>query len=322
MQGTSNQQIFAQLYDEFMPKVFAFIHYKVNDGPTTEDLTSLVFEKALANFTRYSSDKAAFNTWVFTIARNTVIDYYRTESKKKHLDIEAAVDVPAAGFTPEQALEKQTEKECLMKCMSRLGEPDREIVQLKFGAEMAIPDEVVRLQCHSSGDGDRFQVGLANGEHVRARAVVIASGANHVDERKVAAHVGEPVGRPFGRAQAIVDPLEELGLEARSLLDDAEHRLAWVHEVDSELFRGEPRDLLGQSQPFGFAGIEQPQQARARGTLVERGRRERGLQGLRARGAPERHALGDMLDARGGGVITGLLQHTPPMKGRTSRPQG
>ena len=49
----------------------------------------------------------------------------------------------------------------------------------KFGAEMAIPDEVVRLQCHSSGDGDRFQVGLANGEHVRARAVVIASGATY-----------------------------------------------------------------------------------------------------------------------------------------------
>ena len=46
----------------------------------------------------------------------------------------------------------------------------------KFGAEVAIPDEVVRLRC--PGDG-RFELELANGEHVSARSVVIASGARY-----------------------------------------------------------------------------------------------------------------------------------------------
>ena len=49
----------------------------------------------------------------------------------------------------------------------------------KFGAEMAIPDEVVRLQCDAAADGERFQLALANGERVRARTVVIASGARY-----------------------------------------------------------------------------------------------------------------------------------------------
>jgi thioredoxin reductase (NADPH) len=49
----------------------------------------------------------------------------------------------------------------------------------KFGAEMAIPDEVVRLECSDGGDGARFSVWLANRERVRARAVVIASGARY-----------------------------------------------------------------------------------------------------------------------------------------------
>jgi thioredoxin reductase (NADPH) len=49
----------------------------------------------------------------------------------------------------------------------------------KFGAEMAIPDEVVRLRCSTASDGSRFQLGLANGEQVRARTVVIASGAKY-----------------------------------------------------------------------------------------------------------------------------------------------
>ncbi|MEA2626892.1 MAG: thioredoxin reductase, partial [Candidatus Binatota bacterium] len=49
----------------------------------------------------------------------------------------------------------------------------------KFGAEMAIPDEVVRLMCRSGNGGARFQIGLANEERVSARSVVIASGARY-----------------------------------------------------------------------------------------------------------------------------------------------
>ncbi len=49
----------------------------------------------------------------------------------------------------------------------------------KFGVEMAIPDEVLRLQCQGTPDAPRFGVGLANGERVTARTVVIASGAKY-----------------------------------------------------------------------------------------------------------------------------------------------
>jgi len=49
----------------------------------------------------------------------------------------------------------------------------------KFGAEVAIPDEVVRLQCQATSNGGRFQLVLSNDERVSARAVVIASGARY-----------------------------------------------------------------------------------------------------------------------------------------------
>jgi thioredoxin reductase (NADPH) len=49
----------------------------------------------------------------------------------------------------------------------------------KFGAEMAIPDEVASLDCNPEGGGARVQVCLANGERLRARALVIASGARY-----------------------------------------------------------------------------------------------------------------------------------------------
>ena len=49
----------------------------------------------------------------------------------------------------------------------------------KFGAEIAIPDEVVRLQCQAAEAGARFELSLANDERVRARSLVIASGAKY-----------------------------------------------------------------------------------------------------------------------------------------------
>jgi thioredoxin reductase (NADPH) len=49
----------------------------------------------------------------------------------------------------------------------------------KFGVEMAIPDEVLRLQCAGTPGAPRFGIGLANGEQVTARTVVIASGAKY-----------------------------------------------------------------------------------------------------------------------------------------------
>lgn len=49
----------------------------------------------------------------------------------------------------------------------------------KFGAEMAIPDEVVRLRCRGSAEPTRFELGLANGGHVSAHSIVIASGVRY-----------------------------------------------------------------------------------------------------------------------------------------------
>src|SRR6202165_165237 len=65
----------------------------------------------------------------------------------------------------------------------------------KFGAEMAIPDEVVSLQDQSIAGGGRFLLGLSNGERVSARAVIVASGARYrrLDVENLAAFEGSCV---------------------------------------------------------------------------------------------------------------------------------
>ena len=133
----SAREIFIELYEEFLPKVFRYIRYRVNSEQETEDLTSMVFEKALVNFEKYSRDKASFSTWIFSIARNTVIDHYRMQARRPAISLEKAeIETSSNELLPDDVIVKMEEREKLRTCLSRLSHEEQEIIALKFGAEM------------------------------------------------------------------------------------------------------------------------------------------------------------------------------------------
>lgn len=136
--GSSAAAVFAELYELYLPKVYRYISYRITDVHTAEDLTSVVFEKALTKFKSYSSDKAAFSTWIFTIARNTLTDHFRVKSKDQTVPLEdpsVTFHVPVEG-SPEDETDKSEEIQLLNHCLARLSSVEREIISLKFGAEM------------------------------------------------------------------------------------------------------------------------------------------------------------------------------------------
>ena len=84
-----NMDAFEVLYDLYIQKVYRFVYYRVSHKQTAEDLVSVVFTKAFTKFASF--DKSAnFHTWIIRIARNTVIDHYRTN--KQTMDLDAAFD--------------------------------------------------------------------------------------------------------------------------------------------------------------------------------------------------------------------------------------
>ena len=135
-QSISARETFAELYEEYMPKVFRYIQYKVNAVQVTEDLTSTVFEKALTNFSKFSSDKASFSTWIFSIARNTVIDHYRVRGRRQNVSLEETADISSGDLSPEEELVRKGELKKLQVCLSGLTQEEQEIIRLKFGAEL------------------------------------------------------------------------------------------------------------------------------------------------------------------------------------------
>lgn len=140
-------ETFAQVYEHYLPKVFRYISYRVGDMDLAEDLTSAVFEKALTRLDSYRSNKASFSTWLLTVAHNTVIDHYRVKSRKLTISIEETLEVASEEASPEEEVIRKEELQRLGTYLGGLSQQEREIISLKFGAELTNRQiaQIVRL---------------------------------------------------------------------------------------------------------------------------------------------------------------------------------
>jgi RNA polymerase sigma-70 factor (ECF subfamily) len=125
---------FGDVYDEHVFRVYGFIAYRVRDVAEAEDLTQQTFERALKAYRRFDPTVARVDTWLLAIARNLVIDHYRS-ARQRHpvtqIDIVPEAELPQVADVAELTLGAELEE-----CLSRLGEREREILALRFGADL------------------------------------------------------------------------------------------------------------------------------------------------------------------------------------------
>lgn len=123
---------FGVLYDRYIEKIYRFIYYKTFVKEVAEDLVSEVFIKALQKIHSYDSRKGPFSAWLYRIARNSVIDHYRT--RKTSVPIEDVFELGTDDRTAEahdaiNALAKVTEY------LETLSSRQREIITLRIWEE-------------------------------------------------------------------------------------------------------------------------------------------------------------------------------------------
>lgn len=119
------------VYAEQLPRVYNFFRYRLGNTADAEDLTSRTFERAWQSRGQYRRDLAGFSTWLLTIARNVAIDHLR--ARRPTVPIEDAAHV-SAGTTPEQDAARRSDLTHLSNLLAEVGERERELVALKYGA--------------------------------------------------------------------------------------------------------------------------------------------------------------------------------------------
>src|SRR5215207_568961 len=83
-----DRDAFGRIFDAYVGPIHRFIASRVYSPSDAEDLTQLVFVKALEALPRYEARGIPFGGWLFRLARNCVIDHVRT--RHDHLDLDAA----------------------------------------------------------------------------------------------------------------------------------------------------------------------------------------------------------------------------------------
>ena len=134
---------FGLLYDQYQPRIYRFIYLKVSHREEAEDLTHQVFLESWRKITEYRHQGFPFSAWLYRIARNEVIDYYRT--KKTHITLEVVQDEDQAEIKLEtslfEAVEQTISIERIKMAIQKLKPLDQDIIILRFVEDLS-PQEV------------------------------------------------------------------------------------------------------------------------------------------------------------------------------------
>jgi RNA polymerase sigma-70 factor (ECF subfamily) len=139
---------FGVLYDRYFERIYRFVYSRVHERCLAEDITEEVFLKALKGIPNYRDTGACFSAWLYRIASNAIVSHYRRN--KNEVDLEAVANLAAMTEGVLDAVVRRDRSRRIWEAIDRLPPRQREVMRLKFGADLPLED-VGRMMGKSSG---------------------------------------------------------------------------------------------------------------------------------------------------------------------------
>lgn len=118
------------LYETHVDAIYQYICYRVDSKSTAEDLTSEVFLRMVRGLARYQDQGVPFRAWLFRIAANLLIDYYR--QRKKGSDILLSDEYESDDTDPFDRLAQSEDHQQLHLAIRALPETYQDLLLLRF----------------------------------------------------------------------------------------------------------------------------------------------------------------------------------------------
>jgi RNA polymerase sigma-70 factor (ECF subfamily) len=171
---------FEAWYVEYQSAVYRYVRFRVATREAAEDVTSVVFMKALRSFDRYDARKASPKTWLLRIARNAVTDHLRSLKRRGslHVSLDRIPDLVADIPSHEERVMKQERIQRLLNGTQTLRKADQEILSLRYGSGLDNAEIAEHLDISNNAVAVRLHRALK-----RLKASVEGSSADAIDER-------------------------------------------------------------------------------------------------------------------------------------------
>lgn len=113
-------------------------------------MTQQVFLHALQSISSYKSKGLPFSSWLYRIAHNQVVDYFRKKSKHVTVPLDESLPIPAVGGDPKILVENKITIEEIVTATRKLTAAQQEVISLRFAGELSIV-EVAGVMRKSEG---------------------------------------------------------------------------------------------------------------------------------------------------------------------------
>ena len=137
-----------QLYEENFDKIYRYLVLKIGDRTEAEDMTQQVFLNALKSISSYKWKGMPFSSWLYRIAHNQVVDYFRKKSRRPTVPLDESL--PSGGDDPRQLAERKLEAEEVIQATKNLTDAQQEVISLRFAGELSVA-EAARVMGRSEG---------------------------------------------------------------------------------------------------------------------------------------------------------------------------
>jgi RNA polymerase sigma-70 factor (ECF subfamily) len=125
-----NKSTLSSLYEEYYDKIARYAYSRIRNRAEAEDIAGDVFLKALDSLKSYKERGVPMQAWLFRIAHNLVIDYFRKKQKRKVVPIDD-VEIEG-GINPAIIAERNIDFKRVTKAMEQLTQEQREVLGLRF----------------------------------------------------------------------------------------------------------------------------------------------------------------------------------------------
>lgn len=144
-----NPRQFDKLYDRYFEGIFNFIFRRTDNESLSADLTSQTFLAAIQNLRKYQFRGLPFSAWLYKIASNQVIKYYRDSKKNMVFSLEESLIGKLFMMTEEDPNEEKLQM--LVDYLKQLSTEDVVVLELRFFEEKNFKEIAYILEITESG---------------------------------------------------------------------------------------------------------------------------------------------------------------------------
>lgn len=129
---TGDAQALGEIYDRHHERIFRYVWARVNNQQLAEDLTGEIFTRMVKRFVEYRAMGVPFQAWLYRIAHNLLVDYFRQENGRFSVPLEEAEMMSKSKDTPEQLVDTLLTMEAVQHALEKLDPLQKDVIVLRF----------------------------------------------------------------------------------------------------------------------------------------------------------------------------------------------